>query len=886
MTYSFKQFINLTLPILLVLLLGTPTQATPIIDTTALVGSTAGSFSVNQGAANYAIPITVPPGIAGMQPELSINYNSNTGNGQLGIGFSLGGLSIIHRCAKTIATDGIKGGVNYDSNDRYCLDGQRLIAISGTDGQSGSEYRTEINNFSKVKYNGNHWTVQTKSGQTFEYGNTPDSKIEAQGKSVVRLWTVNKITDAANNTINYIYNEDNANGEYTLSRINYTNNSVRLTYEDRNDTHTSYQAGGKLRQTKRLSNITTYANNNSIRTYDLEYRYQYLSRPKRSQLTSIEECVNGQCLPKTEFKWQYDIGNGFDSGGQQWQNDLGDDWKNRPIHEGGKHSTLIDMNGDGLPEHVFDRNSKNNQQGIYVHHNTSYSFHPGRQWQNDLGDDWKNHPIHEGGKHSTLIDMNGDGLPDRVFDRNPSNDQQGIYVYLNTGRGFDSGQQWQNDLGDDWKNHPIHEGGEYTTLIDMNGDGLPDRVFDRNPSNDQQGIYVCLNTGSGFDSGKKWQNDLGDDWKNHPIHEGGEYTTLIDMNGDGLPDRVFDRNPSNNQQGTYVFLNLASTLKLKSITNGFGIKTTINYKPLTYPTVYHRPNSSYPNISIQNAHQVVSRVTTDNAIGGKNTTTYVYGGAKANAKGRGNLGFAWIRKKDLQSNKKTYTTYNQTYPYIGQITSTKEYIKTNISSMKVLNSQTNTYHNKSSFNNKVHSPYLSQSIEKSFSFNSRNLLTTITTNQSNIDNYGNVGTIKVTTTGNNKTFTKTTQNTYSNNATHWHLGRLTASTVTHKAPNTPNISRSSNFTYNNKGLLTSETIEPNTNKALTTTYEYDNFGNKTKATTSANGITNRNTTTKYSADGKFPIKTTNALGHSENKTFDAKTGNILTLTGPNALTTT
>jgi hypothetical protein len=115
----------------LVLLLGTPTQATASIDTTALVGSTAGGFSVNQGTANYTIPITMPPGIAGMQPELSINYNSNAGNGQLGMGFSLGGLSVIHRCAKTIATAGVKGGINHNNNARYCLNGQRLIAISG-----------------------------------------------------------------------------------------------------------------------------------------------------------------------------------------------------------------------------------------------------------------------------------------------------------------------------------------------------------------------------------------------------------------------------------------------------------------------------------------------------------------------------------------------------------------------------------------------------------------------------------------------------------------------------------------------------------------------------------------------------------------------------------
>jgi hypothetical protein len=37
------------------------------------VGSTTGALSIGQGAANYAIPITVPPGISGMKPELSIN---------------------------------------------------------------------------------------------------------------------------------------------------------------------------------------------------------------------------------------------------------------------------------------------------------------------------------------------------------------------------------------------------------------------------------------------------------------------------------------------------------------------------------------------------------------------------------------------------------------------------------------------------------------------------------------------------------------------------------------------------------------------------------------------------------------------------------------------
>jgi hypothetical protein len=56
-----------------------------------------------------------------------------------------------------------------------------------------------------------------------------------------------------------------------------------------------------------------------------------------------------------------------------------------------------------------------------------------------------------------LIDINGDGLPDRVFAKNPKTDQQGLFVYLNTGDGFDNGKQWQANLGDNWKNLPTHE---------------------------------------------------------------------------------------------------------------------------------------------------------------------------------------------------------------------------------------------------------------------------------------------------------------------------------------------------------------------------------------------------------------------------------------------
>ena len=145
-----------------------------------------GQFDVNPtGAATYSIPIVVPPGTAGLAPSLSLNYSSQSGNGIVGFGWSLGGLPAIARCPQTFAQDNTHGSVNYDANDRFCLDGQRLLMISGSSyGADGSEYRTEIDSFSKIiAHNttgvaGPGWfEVHTKSGEILELGNTTDSRI-------------------------------------------------------------------------------------------------------------------------------------------------------------------------------------------------------------------------------------------------------------------------------------------------------------------------------------------------------------------------------------------------------------------------------------------------------------------------------------------------------------------------------------------------------------------------------------------------------------------------------------------------------------------------------------------------------------------------------------
>jgi hypothetical protein len=92
----------------------------PLMASATVVGSTAGSFSVDgNGGAEYTIPIVSPPGTAGMSPSVALSYTKSVSNPIVGVGFFISGLSVIQRCGKTNALDGAKGGVNYDSNDRF-----------------------------------------------------------------------------------------------------------------------------------------------------------------------------------------------------------------------------------------------------------------------------------------------------------------------------------------------------------------------------------------------------------------------------------------------------------------------------------------------------------------------------------------------------------------------------------------------------------------------------------------------------------------------------------------------------------------------------------------------------------------------------------------------
>lgn len=289
----------------------------PSVYATAPVGATPGSFAVSpSGAATYTIPIVIPPGTNKMQPNISLIYNSQTGNGMLGVGWSISGLSVIHRCGATKVIDGFKGGINYDGNDRFCLDGERLIAIGN------NEYRTSHESWQRViasddTTNPTSFTVYARDGTIRYYGTTSDSRIAASppNTNVVRLWALNQIQDRNGNYITITYTQNNAIGEYYPASIAYTGNGavapynfIYFDYETRSDVISYYEAGSLIQTAQRLSGIrictdaACTVNGSLVRHYYLTYDSNGVVG--RSRLTSIQECgTDGVCLPATALMW-------------------------------------------------------------------------------------------------------------------------------------------------------------------------------------------------------------------------------------------------------------------------------------------------------------------------------------------------------------------------------------------------------------------------------------------------------------------------------------------------------------------------------------------------------------------------------------------------------
>ncbi len=288
------------------------------IDANLPVAAINGTAGVSQsGGATYQIPIGMPPGTKGIVPNLSVAYNSQSGNGLLGLGWNLTGLSSVNRISKTFYKNGDLSGVNLNSNDRFALDGNRLVLTSNNNyGDNNAEYHTENETFSKITSYGvsgtgpSYFTVITTEGTIIEYGNTSDSRFIPSGTNTVYSWYINKITDRFGNYMVFKYRVVD-DMEILIDEVNYTGNNtanllpynkVKFYYEKRTDPSFVYVGGVQIKQTVILSKIKVLAEEQIRDEYTFDYFFDNILNA--TKLKKINQKVKGQTdINATKVLW-------------------------------------------------------------------------------------------------------------------------------------------------------------------------------------------------------------------------------------------------------------------------------------------------------------------------------------------------------------------------------------------------------------------------------------------------------------------------------------------------------------------------------------------------------------------------------------------------------
>jgi RHS repeat-associated protein len=537
-------------------------------------------FDANMGVMSYGVPISVPQGFAATTPSLSLGYSSGAGSSSLGIGWSLGIPNIERMTYRGLPT--------YGPDDDFAAGGEQIVRIPGTDPPI---YRARFEG-GFARYT---WVDAGSGAEGYWIGELPDgSRCWFGAQSDGTLVPTARLTGAQGSFRYMLVEKQDVHGhraqyEYTLddvvpliSRIGYVFSehlggaarySISFDYGERRDADgfDLLSDAGPAFETvlsQRLEGVNVYSNDERIRRYVLSYE-GYASSGGFTRLTGVQVLgLDGSPYPIHEsFGYSRALGGVCDDCERPFLVDMGA-IGDAEISAG--TATLLDINGDGLPDAVDTREGSHR----------FYLNAPTTDGRSHFADGTIDSALGSSASHRLdtptvkVMDVNGDGFTDMV------NLSSGAVLY-NRGTGdwlsaaqmqaagltafdlaFDAVGEaqiesvgfldYENDKHIDfiisdadtttiYRNEgaagfsvaanvtALGDGtsGDDLTFDDINGDGLLDATIIRPGV-----VRFRLNLGWGQFS----------DWRSlaHPYEQASEldYATLEDLNGDALADLV------------------------------------------------------------------------------------------------------------------------------------------------------------------------------------------------------------------------------------------------------------------------------------------------------------------------------------------------------------
>ncbi|QQR88711.1 MAG: VCBS repeat-containing protein [Myxococcales bacterium] len=448
------------------------------------------------GSSTYGIDIDVPPGVAGFEPEVTLQYSSGTGYDVLGLGWSLSMPAVERSTDRRLPT--------YTVEDRWVLSGMGGKGSEELVQMSDGSYRFEIEGaFARGRRSGDGFIFTNTSGVIFEFDGSASSVVRDGSKDFSYALTAQE--DTFGHRIEYIYDKPAGERRY-LTSIRYnlhaegSVNEVRFSYEERPDALTSYLSAFAVRTTKRLSKIEVLHAGEPVRQYDLSYELGTgLSRLVKVELTGKDGETTLPALSLTYAE--------FDAAIAPKQ------MLNGPTRELGASVEIADVNGDALPDVVQMDASLDG--GAYRLRPNLDGTQFG-EWQNiDSASTWLDNP------DTQLADVNGDGAPDVLARLSSSSD--GLRYYPGGSTGFGAAVVLSPNLSPAPSDPNVK-------FVDLNHDRRVDWLHIEASSGD---VRVAINQGDGTFSAVQ---NLGQLASGQVLTFDGDGLRLADMNGDGLQD--------------------------------------------------------------------------------------------------------------------------------------------------------------------------------------------------------------------------------------------------------------------------------------------------------------------------------------------------------------